>query len=71
MSAYVSSVYLFFSGSTVGLISFGITSALLAIELYLVPQPKPTANVNADELKGEVDRVAKDLRSLNMKLGFR
>lgn len=68
---YASLTYLFTSHSTVSLIAFCVSCSLLGLELWKVPQPKNIQFEGVEKVKEEVDRVAKDLRSLNLKLGFR
>lgn len=64
-------VHMVISNNPYSVIGFGLVSVLMAVELWRVPQFKLKDPESIEHCRQEVDKVAKDLRSLNLKLGFR
>lgn len=58
-------------GATSALL-LGIGLGLIGLELFLKPKTAKKATVDdIEECQKSIEKVSKDLRSLNMKLGFR
>lgn len=68
--AYCTLIFLLFSRSEFSLIAFGLSSILLGVEMWVMPAPKAEAQADQN-LKKEIEDVAKDLRTLKVKIGFR